>query len=323
MAEPLPDNEHIAGELDRVAELLDLHQEERYRARSYRRAARSIREADEPVAELVAERGEEWLRSLPGVGEKLARAILEIVETGGLALLDRLADDASRDAPFTRLPGLREDEAARIHAALGIETLEELEQAAHHGLLGQVEGLGGERVEAIRAALERLLGRAAACRRDRMGVPAAGSQFAGQTATPPSGRAEGTRPRRTPLKRIGPTPPGEEPPVALLLELDAEYRAKAEAGQLRRIAPRRLNPEGEKWLPIMKAQREGWRFTALFSNTERAHEMGKTHEWVVLYYRCGAGPEDQCTVITVSRGPLRGKRIVRGREEECRDHYGL
>jgi hypothetical protein len=108
--------------------------------------------------------------------------------------------------------------------------------------------------------------------------------------------------------------------VATILALDAEYREKAEAGELKLIAPRRFNPAGEKWLPILKADPDGWVFTLLFSNTARAHELGRTRDWVVAYYR-RHGPEDQCTIITSSRGALRGKRIIRGREEECRDYY--
>ena len=53
---------------------------------------------------------------------------------------------------------------------------------------------------------------------------------------------------------------------------------------------------------------------------ERAHELGRTHDWVFLYFD-GRGVERQGTVITAQRGPLRGLRIVRGREEECLDHY--
>ena len=89
---------------------------------------------------------------------------------------------------------------------------------------------------------------------------------------------------------------------------------------MRRIAPRRFNPEGEAWLPILHSTREERHYTALFSNTARAHELGKTGDWVVLYVDEGDG-ERQCTVITSARGPLRGKRIVRGREEECARHY--
>jgi DNA polymerase (family X) len=106
------------------------------------------------------------------------------------------------------------------------------------------------------------------------------------------------------------------PPVSELLEVDREYREKAAAGQLRRIAPRRFNPAHDAWLPILHTKRGPRRYTALFSNTAHAHRVGKTHDWVVLYMDDGGG-ENRYTVITAERGPLRGRRIVAGREDEC------
>ena len=97
------------------------------------------------------------------------------------------------------------------------------------------------------------------------------------------------------------------------------YR-KAAAASLRTIAPKRFNPSGEAWLPVLHAQRGEWHFTALYSNTARAHELGRTRDWVVIYYYDGDHVEGQCTVVTESRGALAGKRVVRGREEECRAH---
>jgi putative hydrolase len=104
--------------------------------------------------------------------------------------------------------------------------------------------------------------------------------------------------------------------VAELLDVDREYREKAAAGQLQRIAPRRFNPGGEAWLPVLHTQRGTRRYTALFSNTARAHRAGKTRDWVVLYSDNGAG-ENRHTVITAAFGPLRGRRVVAGREAEC------
>jgi hypothetical protein len=48
--------------------------------------------------------------------------------------------------------------------------------------------------------------------------------------------------------------------------------------------------------------------------------VGKTCDWVILYYDDGSG-EQQCTVITSQQGPLKGKRIVRGREADCAPYY--
>lgn len=71
---------------------------------------------------------------------------------------------------------------------------------------------------------------------------------------------------------------------------------------------------------MLHTERDGWTFTALFSNTARAHDLHMTHDWVIVFYERD-GHESQCTVVTESRGHLRGKRVVRGREEECRTHY--
>ncbi len=109
--------------------------------------------------------------------------------------------------------------------------------------------------------------------------------------------------------------------VADLLDVDREYRELAAAGRLHQIAPRRFNPSGEAWLPILHTQRGDRHYTALFSNTARAHKLGKTGDWVILYYD-GAGGERQATVITSQFGALKGRRIVRGREEECARYYG-
>ena len=111
------------------------------------------------------------------------------------------------------------------------------------------------------------------------------------------------------------------PPVALVLDVDREYREKAATGKLRTISPRRFNPAGEAWLPLLHARREPWHFTALYSNTALAHRLGQLRDWVVVYSYDGDHVERQCTVVTEHRGPLAGRRVVRGREPECQSHY--
>ena len=115
--------------------------------------------------------------------------------------------------------------------------------------------------------------------------------------------------------------PGQ-PSVAELLDLDREYREAAAADRLPKIAPRRFNPERRPWLPILHASRGHRHYSVLFSNTARAHRWGKTSDWVVLY--CDHESQDgQWTVVTSGDGPMQGRRIVRGREDECARHYGF
>lgn len=122
-------------------------------------------------------------------------------------------------------------------------------------------------------------------------------------------------------ERLGPPqPPANEPALADLLAVDAEYRSASE--DLPRLAPRRYNPEGERWLGIHQTEREGWKLKALYSNTALAHRLERTHDWVVIYYEKGE-LRGQRTVVTETRGDLSGRRVVRGRERECRELYGV
>ena len=276
-------NGSIADELNQIADLLEAQEANHFRVQAYRDAAEAVRTAKEPLADLVHEEGEKGLQALPHIGRGIARIIKTIVQTGHSAVLERLQGESAPGVLFTQIPGIGEELAQRLVEDLGVATFEELEQAAHNGRLQQLEGFGPKRVRNIRVSLAGML-----------------SQTARRRA---HGGAE--RP---------------QPTVAELLAVDSSYRKKAKAGQLRKIAPKRFNPEGKAWLPILHTEQEGWEFTALYSNTARAHELHKTDDWVVLYYERD-GQEDQATAVTETRGPLKGKRVIRGRETESQRYY--
>lgn len=275
-------NGDIAARLDEVAELLDAQQASRFRVEAYRRGAGTVRALEAPVAELLESGGLRALEALPAIGPTLARAIESLVRTGRLPLLDRLRGEADPEHVLATVPGIGTVLAHRLHEELGIEGLHDLEAAAHDGRLASLEGFGPQRLSGIRDALAGRLG--------RVRVPH------------PAGTAV--------------------PPIRELLHVDAEYRRRARAGTLPRIAPRRFNPSGAAWLPVLHTTRGAREYTALFSNTARAHQLRRTDDWVVIYHD-GAGPEGQCTVVTARDGPLRGHRVVRGREGECLRHYGI
>lgn len=277
-------NEQIADHLDAIAALLEGQNGNVFRVRSYRRAAQTIRGCTDSVAGLVRKRDLETLRGLPGIGEKLSRLIVEFAERGHTRLLDRLQGEVTPEKLLRRLPGIGQELARRLVEELDIHTLEDLELAAHDGRLAQMEGFGEKRIAGIKAALAGMLSRST-----RPGPPA------------------------------GP-PASIEPDVQTLLDVDREYRERAAAGKLPKIAPRRFNPSGEAWLPILHTERGNWHFTVLYSNTKRAHDLGKTHDWVVLYFEADHY-EGQRTVVTETTGGLAGKRIVRGRETDCIRYY--
>ncbi len=278
-----PGNEEIAALLEKVADLLEVQHASIYRIRAYRTAARTVRSLPTPIADRVGDERPDGLESLPGIGKSIAAAIREIVRTGRLRQLERLEGEASPQELFATIPGIGESLARRIESQLHIESLEDLEAAAHDGRLETVPGMGPRRVRSVRESLASRL------------------RFS-------AGRRRGAFPETEAST--------DRPSVGVLLEMDRLYRTLSEQGKLRRIAPRRFNPERRAWLPVLHREIDGWSLTAMYSNTARAHDLGRTRDWVVIYYEKD-GVDGQCTVVTEHTGPLAGRRVVRGREAEC------
>jgi hypothetical protein len=270
-------NRDIADRLEEAAWLLRDQGADPFRVNAYLRAAKTVRHWPGALDQLYRDRGLDGLEALPGVGPGIARAIRELITRGRLPMLDRLRGAADPLTVLASVPGIGRRLSARLHDELGIHTLEELEAAAHDGRLATIAGFGQKRLAGIRDSLAHRLGR----------------------VRPQSAR-----------QATGPS-------VAELLDVDREYREKAAAGELRLIAPRRFNPTADAWLPVLHTRRGPRRYTALYSNTARAHRAGKTRDWVVLYVDDAPGDEHQFTVVTAARSPLRGRRVVAGREDEC------
>lgn len=276
-----PDNNKIAELLDRIADVLEVQDANPFRVRAYRDAATTIRYSDHYIADFVREDRLDDLIALPTIGEGIAAVVAEYVNTGRSNLLEEIEASAGPEATLIQVPGIGKSLAERIVDQIEVKTLEELELAAHDGRLETVEGFGPRRVKAVQTSLAGMLSRSTR----RKSEAAAG-----------------------------------RPSIELLLNLDAEYRQRAKTGNLIKIAPRRFNPTQEAWLPVMHVKREGWSFTLLFSNTAQAHKLDKTDDWVVIYCERD-GEERQYTIVTETQGPLKGKRVVRGRNQENHEYY--
>ena len=277
-------NHEVATKLREIAQLLRAQKANPFRVNAYLHAAATLDELQPNVAELIQAHGIEGLIELPAIGEGIASSIYEYVATGRMSRLENLKGAADPVELFRSIPTVGRKLAERIHDQLHVDSLEALESAVHDGQLSTVEGVGRKRREAIEAWLQKHLDEQR--RRSR-----------------PAPRASGS------------------PPIELILRVDNEYRQKAAAGKLPRITPKRFNPENRDWLPILHTSHDHWHFTALYSNTARAHQLGRTADWVVIYFYDDHHREGQHTVVTETRGSLQGRRVVRGREMECQQYY--
>lgn len=281
-----PENEMVADLLEEIATLLAHQGAIEFRVRAYHAAAEMLRRLPVSIQEVRDREGLDGLVALPTVGQSIAHVIEEYLCDGRVALLDRLRGDEAAERLFESLPGLGPELAHRIHERLGIETLPELMRAVEDGRLKSVPGIGRKRLHAIRESLTVRLRH-------------------------PSGALSELSEQSDANSFV---------PVSELLDVDGEYRRLAGKGSLPKIAPRRFNPDSIAWLPILHTHRGDRHYTALYSNTARAHQLNTTKDWVVVF-RDDPESHGRWTLITSQFGKLRGWRIVRGREDECEEYY--
>ncbi|MEJ2178184.1 MAG: helix-hairpin-helix domain-containing protein [Gammaproteobacteria bacterium] len=272
-------NVQIASRLGEIADLLQKQNANPFRVNAYRHASATVKGLDRAVTDIINKEGTTGLIDLPGVGQGIARSIVEYVATGHMSRLESLRAGNDPVALFQKIPGIGSKLSHRIIETLHLDSLEALEIAAHNGRLLSVSGFSENKVNMVKAWLAQTLG-----------------------------RSRHSQPDTAEIK---------EPPVELLLSIDQKYRDKATKGKLPKIAPKRFNPEAKAWLPIMHKSKNDWHFTALYSNTARAHQLHRTDDWVIIYFYDEQHHEGQYTVVTETKGPLVGERVVRGREQEC------
>jgi len=143
------ENVEIAKVLEDVADLLDIQGANPFRVRAYRNAARTIGTLGTPVATLIATNGHR-LEALPGIGADLAGKIAGLCRTGRLPLLGQLAKKTPESlVALLRLPGVGPKRAKLIHQKLHVNTIAQLEKAAHTGKLSALPGIGETTARAI------------------------------------------------------------------------------------------------------------------------------------------------------------------------------
>jgi DNA polymerase (family 10) len=133
-------NADVAAAFEEIAELLELADENPFRIRAYRNAARVVGGLSLDLAGTLAA-GKE-LPKLPGIGEDLAGKIRELAATGSCKLLDRLRKKFPAGiTELMRLPGLGPKRVRALYDRR-IHSLEALERAARSGKLAEIPGFG-------------------------------------------------------------------------------------------------------------------------------------------------------------------------------------
>ena len=140
-------NADVAAMLNRVADLLEIKGENFFKIRAYREAVRQLDNLTTEVEKLIKEGR---LKEIPGIGEAMEKKIVEFVTSGQLEFLTRLESEVPPALlELTRVPGLGPRTAKDIYDALGILSLDALEEAAQTHRLLLVRGIKARTEENI------------------------------------------------------------------------------------------------------------------------------------------------------------------------------
>src|SRR5205814_3115110 len=137
---PFLSNAEIADRLASLAQLLSAQKENPYKIKAYQRAAAKLRNMSESIQELVQDDVD--LTQYAGIGDAIASAIREIVQTGSLRKLETLRAQASPAvASINDYPRLDPKRVQRIYKKLVISSVEELRAKLESGEIEQALGL--------------------------------------------------------------------------------------------------------------------------------------------------------------------------------------
>jgi DNA polymerase (family 10) len=145
------DNASIAQVLGEIADLLEIKGENAFKIRAYRSAADTIATTGDAVARM----NDVQLRGIPGIGKDLAARVRELADTGvstyHRALLEEFPPTMLE---LLRLQGVGPKTVARLHATLGVASLDDLAAAARAGRIRAMPGMGAKKEAQILKAVE-------------------------------------------------------------------------------------------------------------------------------------------------------------------------
>lgn len=151
------DNVEIAERFGRLANLMEIRGDDRYRIRSYRNAADIIETWPTPMKRIAAEAGAKGLQEIPGIGKAISAKIIELLERGTFEAWEKLITETPvTTLDLLRVSGIGIKTAATLHQQFKISSLDDLKQFVAGGGLEMVDGLGEKSVERIQESLRHL-----------------------------------------------------------------------------------------------------------------------------------------------------------------------
>ncbi len=145
------DNKQIAKAFNNLGDLMELHDENTFKIRSYRNAYLTIRKLPEPLAEM----SDAEINGIKGVGKAIAGKIRELLDAGEMATLNKYKDQTPEGIQdLLGIKGLGAKKVRQLWQEMGIESAGELYYACNENRLIALKGFGLKTQEDIRQKIE-------------------------------------------------------------------------------------------------------------------------------------------------------------------------
>ena len=150
-------NEEIARRFARLALLMEIRGDDKFRVRSYRNAAETVETCPSPVERIAREEGLKGLQTLPGVGKAISGKIVELLERGTFDAWERLKGETPETVlDLLEVEGVGLKTASALYQQFKVSSLEDLRTFVEGGGLDLLDGVGEKTAERIRASVRRL-----------------------------------------------------------------------------------------------------------------------------------------------------------------------
>ncbi|MCB0640452.1 MAG: PHP domain-containing protein [Phaeodactylibacter sp.] len=144
-------NKEIAKTFQELGNIMELHQENPFKIRSYQNAYIQLRKLDRPLTEL----SEDERSALKGIGKAISAKIGELLETGQLETLEKYrAATPEGVREMLQIKGFGPKKIRVLWKELGAESIGELLYAVNENRLIELKGFGEKTQEDLKQKLE-------------------------------------------------------------------------------------------------------------------------------------------------------------------------
>lgn len=144
-------NKEIAQQFSLLAKLMDIHNENSFKIKSYTNASFAIDKLTDPLSETEPNE----IKYLKGIGESTAQKIIDILHTGKMNALEELIQKTPKGIlQLLQIKGIGPKKIATIWHELGIESPGELLYACNENRLIDYKGFGEKTQQNIKENLE-------------------------------------------------------------------------------------------------------------------------------------------------------------------------